>query len=75
MDNLARFPSLRVNLAPGDSALAASMFDDASVDFLFIDADHSYEAVKADWSQWFPKVKRNGYIALHDAKPVPPPGY
>lgn len=41
------------------------------IDFLFIDADHSYEAVKADWNQWFPKVKRDGYIALHDAKPAP----
>jgi len=40
------------------------------IDFLFIDADHSYEAVKADWNQWFPKVKTNGYIALHDAKPA-----
>jgi predicted O-methyltransferase YrrM len=38
------------------------------IDFLFIDADHSYEAAKADWEQWFPKVNKNGYIALHDAK-------
>jgi hypothetical protein len=41
------------------------------IDFLFIDADHSYEAVRVDWNQWFPKVKRNGYIALHDAKAAP----
>jgi predicted O-methyltransferase YrrM len=38
------------------------------VDFLFIDADHSYEGVKMDWSMWFPKVKVNGIIALHDCK-------
>ena len=38
------------------------------IDFLFIDADHSYEAAKADWEQWFPKVKKKGYVALHDAK-------
>ena len=41
-----------------------------SIDFLFIDADHSYEAVKADWNGWFPKVRRGGYIALHDSKPA-----
>ena len=40
------------------------------IDFLFIDADHSYEAVKADWNGWFPKVRKGGYIALHDSKPA-----
>jgi predicted O-methyltransferase YrrM len=43
---------------------------DLSIDFLFIDADHSYEAVKADWKRWFPKVRKGGYIALHDSKPA-----
>jgi hypothetical protein len=38
------------------------------IDFLFIDADHSYEAAKADWAVWMPKVKEKGYIALHDSK-------
>jgi len=38
------------------------------IDFLFIDADHSYEAAKADWNEWFPKVRKKGYIALHDSK-------
>jgi predicted O-methyltransferase YrrM len=42
----------------------------SSIDFLFIDADHSYEAVKADWNRWFPKVRKGGYIALHDSKPA-----
>ena len=40
------------------------------IDFLFIDADHSYEAVKADWNEWFPKVRKGGYVALHDSKPA-----
>lgn len=39
-----------------------------SIDFLFIDADHSYEGVKADWLVWFPKVRINGVIAMHDCK-------
>jgi methyltransferase family protein len=43
---------------------------DLPVDFLFIDADHSYEAVKMDWKEWFPKVQKGGYVALHDSKPA-----
>lgn len=43
---------------------------DSPIDFLFIDADHAYEAVKMDWKKWFPKVKPGGYIALHDSKPA-----
>jgi predicted O-methyltransferase YrrM len=38
------------------------------IDFLFIDADHSYEAVKTDWWTGFPKVRPGGIIALHDCK-------
>jgi predicted O-methyltransferase YrrM len=38
------------------------------VDFIFIDADHSYEAIKRDWQDWFPKVRQGGIIALHDCR-------
>ncbi len=37
-----------------------------SIDFIFIDADHRYEAVRKDWHDWFPKVRAGGVIALHD---------
>ena len=40
----------------------------STIDFIFIDADHSYEAVKRDWSDWFPKLKPGGIIALHDCR-------
>lgn len=45
---------------------AASEFEDLSVDFLFIDADHSKEAVTKDIQAWLPKVKIGGIIAGHD---------
>ena len=44
-------------------------FTDESIDFLFIDADHHYEAVKKDIELWYPKVKTGGIISGHDYAP------
>ena len=41
-------------------------FLDESIDFLFIDADHHYEAVKKDIELWYPKIKPGGIISGHD---------
>src|SRR4051812_37720157 len=37
-----------------------------TVDFVFIDGDHSYDACKADIEAWTPFVKPGGVIAFHD---------
>ena len=34
---------------------------------LFIDADHRYEAVKADFESWAPRLRTGGHVAFHDA--------
>ena len=39
----------------------------ASVDLLFIDGDHSYEAVRADWENYHSLVRPGGIVAFHDA--------
>jgi predicted O-methyltransferase YrrM len=36
------------------------------IDMLFIDGDHSYEAVKADVAAWFPKLNVNALVLFHD---------
>lgn len=36
------------------------------IDLLFLDGDHSYEAVKQDYLDWAPKIRPGGYLALHD---------
>ncbi len=49
-----------------DSKEAANCVPDHSLDFVFIDADHSYEGCKADIQAWLPKLKPNGFISGHD---------
>jgi predicted O-methyltransferase YrrM len=46
--------------------VAAGWPKSLKIDLLFIDADHSYEAVRADWLNWSPFVKKGGIIAFHD---------
>lgn len=65
-EHLARFPGLRVNLVPGDSQLAAALFEDASVDCVFIDACHDTLAVLRDIDVWLPKIRPGGIIAGDD---------
>ena len=49
-----------------ESVKASSIFKDEVCDFVYIDADHSYEAVKADIEAWLPKVKVGGVLAGDD---------
>ncbi len=40
-------------------------------DFVFIDADHTYEGLEADWTAWRPLLGSSGVIGLHDSRSTP----
>lgn len=64
-----------INPIRATSVSASRLYDDESLDFVFIDGDHSYESVKDDINHWLPKVKIGGVIAGHDyGSYVPPNG-
>lgn len=42
-----------------------------SIDFLFIDGDHSYNGCLQDWIEWSPFVIKNGIVAFHDGRVFP----
>ena len=49
-----------------DSYTASGIFPDERLDFVYIDANHAYDYVKDDILNWFPKVKKGGYLMGHD---------
>ncbi len=59
-------PYRNVNIIQGYSPEAAIRFDEASVDFIYIDGMHTREEVEKDIRAWLPKVRPGGYIAGHD---------
>lgn len=48
------------------SVEAARFFEEQSVYMVFIDAQHTYDAVKADIAAWRGKVKPGGFLSGHD---------
>lgn len=48
------------------STTAAARFPDRSLDFVFLDGDHTFEGVAADLRAWGPKIKPGGCLAGHD---------
>jgi hypothetical protein len=57
-----------INIIKESSATASRHFQDNSLDFVMIDADHSYEAVKKDMEVWWPKVKPGGMMVGDDMR-------
>jgi hypothetical protein len=66
----ARFADLiaqgRVRVLEGDSAATMATLDDASLDVVYIDADHQYESVKRELAVVRRKIRDDGWIILND---------
>ena len=48
------------------STEAAKQFNSNSLDFIYIDGDHSYKAVTADLEAWFDKIRSGGLVSGDD---------
>lgn len=48
------------------SEVGVNIFEDESLDFVYIDANHAYNFVKQDIDLWWPKVKYKGWLCGHD---------
>jgi hypothetical protein len=56
----------RAIMIRASSEIASKIFNNHSLDFVYIDANHAYEFVKQDIELWYPKVKPGGWIMGHD---------
>ena len=74
-ENVTKFAGNRVVIHQGTSVSVAAGFKDwepnnndpaNGFDLVFIDAEHSYAAIKEDIAAWFPKIKAGGWIGGHD---------
>ena len=68
-DNLKEFKD-KIVFIKKTSVGASGDFEDNSLDFVYIDANHQYEFVKEDIEAWWPKVKINGMLAGDDLNRV-----
>jgi predicted O-methyltransferase YrrM len=51
---------------PETEQVVRNILKDNELDFLFIDGDHTYEGVRADFTMYSPLVREGGLIAFHD---------
>lgn len=61
----AQYPG-RVAVMKMSTHEAARHVENQTLDFVFIDADHSYEGVKQDIEDWTPKIVPGGFVIGHD---------
>ena len=52
-----------------DPATIEAVGECGPFDFVFIDGDHTYDGVRADWLAYSPLVRSGGLVAFHDTWP------
>jgi len=63
---LARMAGKNFTLLEDFNEYAAQVIPDNSLDFVYIDADHSYDMVMLDIIKWGRKLKKGGIMSGHD---------
>lgn len=63
-ERLAKYPNVEF-VYKSSVEFGETLFDE-SIDFVFVDGDHSYEATLKDLQTYWPKVKTGGVFAGHD---------
>jgi hypothetical protein len=58
--------SSKVKVMRSASMEAVAEFEDESLDWVYLDADHSYLAIRAELEAWYPKLRKGGMLAGHD---------
>jgi hypothetical protein len=68
LDVLARAKQYgpRCIILQGDTVAMAANVPNRSLDFVFIDATHTYDGVMRDLNAWIPKVRDTGMVMGHD---------
>ncbi len=62
----ARLAPFKASLLKASSLDAAQSVSDASLDWIYIDANHAYAAAGNDIAVWYPKLKPGGLFSGHD---------
>jgi len=63
---ITRFGEDRRTIIRDDTVKAAGFVPDGSLDFVFVDADHSYGGCMADMEAWVGKLRPGGLLCGHD---------
>jgi predicted O-methyltransferase YrrM len=64
LENIKNYDNItHIRKTSDDSVI---LFDDNSIDVLYIDGLHTYEQVKKDIVNYLPKIKQSGFICGHD---------
>ena len=62
-DTYDKFENIQnVNILDFNSLEASSKYEDNFFDYIYIDAEHTYQAVTKDLEVWYPKLKKNGTL-------------
>jgi len=62
----AEIQSGRMTVIEAESDDALGQLDDASVDIIYIDGDHTYDAVRRDLAMAVRKIRPDGYLVIND---------